>query len=414
MTAPSSTDDRLALRLLVVSRVVAARSGAGLRFQGLDGRYIEGIARHFRHVRVAAQVAVEGDNEAYLNFSRYVYRFSDPAIRVEELSMPRPGSPGMAATAAKQVRHWWQLRRQVGWCDLGLIFMPSYVGVLAASWCRLRRRPYAVYLGGDWGGYSPLAFRWRDWRSVLRRPYAWLNGRLERRVVVGAALALVSGAELLDRYAGATKVVRRTLPLAAFTAADLYKRTDTCEGDPCRLLFVGALLPGKGLQHLLAALSRLPGTTLDVAGTGRAEVESELRAIADREGVANRVRWRGYVAEPQELRTLYRTADIFVLPTLSEGAPRVVWEAMSQSLPVVTSDIPAIRAVLDPGVDAVLAPAADPEGLAAAIERVRRDGELRRALIERGLATARERLAGDPAEQAFVLIAEHVARRVRA
>ncbi len=404
----------LPLRLLVASRVVAARTGASVRFQALDGRYIDGIARAFDATRVAAQVMVEGEHAGYANYAAYRYEFTAPGLAVAPLPAPRAASPGIAATAWKLARQAWALRRETGWCDLAYVFMPSYIGTLAALWCRLRRRPYAVYLGGDWGGYSPHAFRWRGLRRGLLRPYAWLNGRLEALVVGGAALAIISGDELLRRYARPGRAVVRTEPLAALSAADVSDRPDTCQGTTVRLLFIGALLPGKGLQFLLEALVAIPNATLDVVGTGRDDARRQLDDVAARAGVADRVRWIGYVADPADIRAIYRAADVFVLPTLSEGAPRVVWEAMSQALPVITTDIPPIAAVLTDAVDALLVPPSDAGAIAAAVARLRDDGALRRALIARGRERARERLGRDPSAQAIALLREHVVPRVRA
>lgn len=401
------------LRLLVASRVVAASDSGNVRFQALDGRYIDGIARAFEQTHVAAQVMVEDRHAGYTNYAAYRFRFTAPGLQVAALPAPRAASPGIFATAWKLVRQAWALRRETGWCDLAYVFMPSYAGTLAALWCRVRRRPYAVYLGGDWGGYSPHAFRWQGFRRKLLRPYAWLNGRLEAFVVHGAALAVISGDELIRRYTRPGHAVVRTEPLAALSAADISEREDTCQGQIVRLLFVGALLPGKGLQFLLEALASIPDATLDVAGAGREDARRELEAVAERAGVMDRVRWLGYVADPAEIREIYRAADIFVLPTLSEGAPRVVWEAMSQALPVITTDIPPIAAVLANDVDAVLVPPSDAGAIATAVSRLREDPTLRRALIERGRERARERLGRDPSAQAIALLREHVVPRAR-
>jgi glycosyltransferase involved in cell wall biosynthesis len=406
MTAPEA--DTSGLRLLVVSRVVAARDTEGIRFQALDGHYIDGVARAFGATRVAAQMVVEGEHEAYDNFAAYAYHFAAPDLHVVPLPVARGASPGMVATAWKQVRQGLQLRGEVEWCDLAFVFLPAYAGSLAALWCRLKRRPYACYVGGDWVAYSPLAFRWRGLRSLLVRPYTWVNGWLEARAVQGAAIAIVSGETILERYRAAGVRAERTVPLAAFAAGDVFEREDTCGGPGVTLLFVGALLPGKGLQHLLAALPLVPDARLEVVGAGRDAFAEELRAIARGAGVEDRVRWHGYVAEPARLREIYRGADVFVLPTLSEGAPRVVWEAMSQGLPVVVSDIPPVRAALTPDVDAVFAPPADPSGIAGSVQRLRHDRHLRRALIRRGYERAAEKLGRDPATQAVELLRQYV------
>ena len=110
------------------------------------------------------------------------------------------------------------------------------------------------------------------------------------------------------------------------------------------LISVGHLNARKGQEIALAALAKIPGATLFLAGDGpeRARLEREAGA----KGLASRVRFLG-VQPHDALPGLLAAADIMVLPTISEGLANVWVEALACGTPVVTSDVGGAREVVD-------------------------------------------------------------------
>jgi len=74
--------------------------------------------------------------------------------------------------------------------------------------------------------------------------------------------------------------------------------------------------------------------------------------------------------------------DLFVLPSHREGFPRAAMEAAASGLPVIATDVRGCRQVVEPEVTGLLVPVRDPVPLAAAIDRLGRDDELRRRMAE--------------------------------
>ncbi|KQZ60908.1 glycoside hydrolase [Sphingopyxis sp. Root1497] len=101
------------------------------------------------------------------------------------------------------------------------------------------------------------------------------------------------------------------------------------------ILAVGALIPRKGQALVIDALPMLPGIHYWLAGTG--EEEARYRALAQRLGVADRVHFRGPVANA-DLPELYRAADVVVMPSTSEGLANAWVEALACGTPIVISD----------------------------------------------------------------------------
>lgn len=119
-------------------------------------------------------------------------------------------------------------------------------------------------------------------------------------------------------------------------------------GADIRLLSVGRLAHTKGHRYLIEALAMLkdeyPGLSLDIIGNG--DLRESLLALAGRLDVARRVRILAPVAH-DEMPDLYRRYDFFVMPSLWEGQPISLIEAMASMLPVVATQIDGIAEVLD-------------------------------------------------------------------
>ncbi len=151
-----------------------------------------------------------------------------------------------------------------------------------------------------------------------------------------------------------------------------------------RILMVARLVPRKGAEILIQAMAGLdlPHEVI-IAGDG--PYLNELKALAERKGVA--VSFPGMVAR-DTLADLYRSAEIFVLPSLRENFPMVLLEAMAAGCAVVTSD--AEGCVETVGDAAMITAAGKPAALARAIKRLSDHPQLRQALAARALRRARE------------------------
>ena len=157
-----------------------------------------------------------------------------------------------------------------------------------------------------------------------------------------------------------------------------------------RMIAVGRLSVEKGIEHLLTACRLLDPNVdygLTIAGTG--PLEADLRAAA---ADLPRVRFVGAV--PREaLGALYRDHDLFVTATLNEAFALVVLEALACGLPVVGTDIDAMRAVVREGETGLLIAPSDARALAGAIARIARDETFRLSLAANAYASVLPRYA---------------------
>jgi colanic acid/amylovoran biosynthesis glycosyltransferase len=154
-------------------------------------------------------------------------------------------------------------------------------------------------------------------------------------------------------------------------------------GQAHRLLFVGRLVPAKGVQFLLETITEIDGAILDIAGDGPQRKFLETKAASL--GIANRVRFLGYQSQGQ-VRELLRHADVFVMASFAEGLPVVLMEAMAAGLPVVATRIAGIPELVDDGQNGFLVPPGDPAVAAAAVRKLLEDAELRNRFAIAGRA----------------------------
>lgn len=157
-----------------------------------------------------------------------------------------------------------------------------------------------------------------------------------------------------------------------------------------RLACVGSLEPYKGHAVLLEALARIDprlDVVAELAGDGPARAALERAAIGL--DVAHRVRFLGPLARP-DVDALLARSDAFVLPSVvtpsgkCEGLPVAIMEAMAAGLPVVASAISGVPELVRHEDTGLLVEQRDPDGLAAAIQRLAADPGLRRRLGRRG------------------------------
>ncbi|MBI4412436.1 MAG: glycosyltransferase family 4 protein [Deltaproteobacteria bacterium] len=183
----------------------------------------------------------------------------------------------------------------------------------------------------------------------------WLADDLQRSPEIAAKVAYVPNGVDLERFSGRGVI-------------DPIKRGRSLCGHahptPIRLLSIGRLVENKGYRYLIEALSLLkadfPQVKLVIYGQGPLKVP--LTGLARSLNVGGQIEIRSPVAR-EEMPQVYCDFDFFVLPSLTEGLPMTILEAMAIRLPIVASDIAGVREILDENT-ATLAAARNPADLA--------------------------------------------------
>jgi glycosyltransferase involved in cell wall biosynthesis len=223
------------------------------------------------------------------------------------------------------------------------------------------------------------------WRSrVMLSPF--------RRIIAVSEEVKTRYAQGLHLSPRKLVVVRNAIRVPpAGRAGDPALRAALARGRPDYIVLTPARLhPQKGHVYLLAAAVRVPDATFVLAGDGplRAELEAQARAL----GIADRCVFLGYRADVPDLLA---AADLLVLPSLFEGLPVSVLEAMAAERPVVATAIGGTDEAIVPEESGLLVPPRDPAALASAIQRLRADPGLARRLALAGRARVEREFSSD-------------------
>jgi glycosyltransferase involved in cell wall biosynthesis len=226
--------------------------------------------------------------------------------------------------------------------------------------------------------------------ATAKQPGASKLARLKRReervwrsaegyVTITRGLADELGSQFGDRASLAVVPDGTRLPGDAGVPAARHAEDST---RPFVVAYAGHLYAWKGVDVLIDALARLPDVNgLIVGGHDREPDLARVKQVADRLGIAARVRFTGLV-EPSHVAGLLQRADVLALPNPASAistrstSPLKLFEYMAAGRPIVASDLPAIREILQNERTALLVPPGDPEALAGAVRRLHSDPPL--------------------------------------
>lgn len=186
------------------------------------------------------------------------------------------------------------------------------------------------------------------------------------------------------------RVVPNAVQLDSFDRPRYQALTDRPgpAGDRPVVLTVARLDGQKGLKYLLEAAALVPGAQFVLVGEG--PERAELEAMVGELGLGERVRFLGY---REDIPELLASCDLFVLPSLYEGLPLSVLEAMAAGRPVIATAIGGTDEIITNGHTGLLVPAASATALARAIRLLLANPTLAGHLALSGRAWVRERFS---------------------
>ncbi|MER7007980.1 glycosyltransferase [Dactylosporangium sp. NPDC000555] len=274
--------------------------------------------------------------------------------------------------------------------DAVLLRVPSAIGTLLHRVLRRRGTPFGLEVVGDpYDVFAPEASR-HPLRPLLRR---WFTRRLRAQCRAASAVSYVTERALQASYPaapGAVTVAYSSIQLEESAFAERPRRAAGAARVAIRLVSVASLeQPYKGVDVLIEAMPLLVDAGLEPSlvhvGDGRCRAGLE-RLVRERR-LGDRVCFAGAVPPGAAVRLFLDDADLFVLPSRTEGLPRALIEAMARGLPAVATGVGGVPELLS---TARLVPPGDPIALARAIIALAADPAAMAAASARNLARARD------------------------
>jgi glycosyltransferase involved in cell wall biosynthesis len=302
-------------------------------------------------------------------------------------ALPYYHGPLQYVLKARQVRHTMQeaLKEE----EAVILRVPGISGTVASNYLVTVGHPYGAEVVGDpYDVFAPDVVR-----HPLRRLFrARLPRDLRRLVAKADAVSYVTAEALQRRYPPSPKAFSThyssvTLPDDAFIAAP---RTVDGNQQSFVAIFVGSLAQlYKAPDVLLDAVSQCvrEGVDLKLLMAGDGIYRAQLEVQAAELGIQERVHFLRQVPPGEPVRAQFDQADLFVLPSKTEGLPRAMIEAMARGLPCIGTTVGGIPELLPPED---MVPPGDSAALASKISQVLRDPERRARMAARNLANAQE------------------------
>ncbi|MFM2304077.1 MAG: hypothetical protein RLZZ135_1487 [Cyanobacteriota bacterium] len=279
------------------------------------------------------------------------------------------------------------MRNAVGDNDAVILRIPSRLATDIQPLLKRHNRPFAVEVVADpFDVFAPGSI------DTPLRPFFrwWYTRNLQQDCAKATAAAYVTRLALQKRYPcphfsrGISDVV---LPDESIVAAPRPLRQDL---KSVTLVFVGSMSQLYKAPDVLikaVAICARQGLDLNLLMLGDGKYRAELEQLATSQNVSDRVKFLWQLAAGDAVQAQLDRADLFVLPSLTEGLPRAIIEAMARALPCIASQVGGIPELLSP--EDLFAPG-DVDALAHKIKEVITDPERMAQMSTRNLAKAQE------------------------
>lgn len=262
---------------------------------------------------------------------------------------------------------------------------------LLLTWRYYRRRPDVLHVRG-YGAGLDFVLRWAHGRNLAtvyqEHSTPDLTPRRWRGLPTGLNMATVvvavseTSAQALRRLCGVTRPIEVIPPIVTLNVQKTKtERVSGQDGHVVHILTIARLSEEKGLSYLIKAAGRVvaarPSVCFVIYGEG--PLRESLEAQIDAAHLRRQVYLAGSFTR-SELSAIMSTADVFVLPSITEGFPLSVIEAMAWGLPIVATAVGGVPELVEDGVTALLCPPRDVNALAQAILTLVNDPVRSRAL----------------------------------
>jgi glycosyltransferase involved in cell wall biosynthesis len=340
------------------------------------GRWISGLSAHFQEIGLLM-------HESSQRLPHQDYQVAEPNVKFVNL-----GPPGHYVDFFSKRRRIYRACKMVEGQTDGLLIRGMTPGQYSV-WRHIKV-PHKAFI---------LVRRPRQKRLVRVNPRMLLSATINkwrelnfRRIVRNDTVVIANSPLHVEELNKIYKIKAHFVPTNTIRNAEFSPYQVRPLNNPVRLFFCGRLHVLKGVGELLnsVAILRQQGINciLDIAGALTEPEYSEYQQLVDKLNINKYVNWHGRIPFGEGLLDLYRSSDIFVLPTYTEGFPRVIWEAAVSCCPIITTAVGGIPALLTNEQHALLVRSKDSEALVSAVKRLIDDFKLRQYLIQQAYQLA--------------------------
>lgn len=222
--------------------------------------------------------------------------------------------------------------------DVILLRLPTVLSPLVCFFSHIHKKKIVCHIKGTWSG----TLSGKKQQSFLEKnivlPFISAFDAYHYKLASNNP-TLVMGKEHLKNIQR-PKYPLHIINVSIVSKKHIYWRDDTCKGAKIKILFVGRIAPSKGLTHLIEACEQLFSNRYEINIVGDGMQKKEIESLLKRKNM-HHVKMLGSKSA-NLLTDIYIEHDIFILPSLNEGFPKVIYEAAARGLPIITTKVGSI------------------------------------------------------------------------
>ncbi|WP_270641868.1 glycosyltransferase family 4 protein [Paraclostridium sordellii] len=339
------------------------KQGDNYYCNGAFGRYLDELSKYIEKINVCVPVSKQ------TSLKNLDYKITSQNIYIQEM----PDYRNVIGSIKKSIPSIVALKSfSKHWKETVYIRWPSPYSYIVFLICRFKKIKTVVHIVGDSKSVVENGNKYKGLFKYLAIMYAKFQDTLLRKIMK-KSINISNGVGMRRIYSDINVPVNEIRTSTIMKQDIKEKKITLKEKNSVNLLYVGYLRQEKGLNYLLEALKLLERNTekdivLNIVGDGE-EYES-LNQLVKELGIEEKVNFKGYVPLGEALFQIYRENDIFVLPSLSEGTPRVLIEAMANGLAVIATDVGGIPYSITNNYNGILINKGNSNEIANSIEKV--------------------------------------------
>lgn len=342
-------------RILLVNNTIFYRKGEDLYLNKETGCFFIDLKELGNDVSAFQISQSKTEKDSFANFS-----LTDKNIKIHEVKRKNNRFTSF-------LKSFFVMQKAILKNDFVYIYYPGPICLIVALLCYIYRKPYGLYIRGEQG----------------------IDSKLSLIILRNAKIIFTISPKFTQNILSYNNNVHTIRPMISFVESDIEKERILNFDKTVNILYVGRLVFDKGLFELLDAVKILKDKKYKVhlnlvgGGTDYDKLESKVNI----EGLKKEVTFLGMLSEKQELIDIYKSNDVFVLPTYHEGFPRVLYEAMMMNIPIVTTFVGTINYLMKSEHNCLELKVKDVNSIVTAIERLLEKPNLAQNLVQQGRRT---------------------------
>lgn len=234
--------------------------------------------------------------------------------------------------------------------------------------------------------------------------YATLN-ELQMKKMLKNSVALVNGSGLRRLYSSNNNI--KEIRTSTFQKSEIFYRANKIESR-VNILYVGYMRHEKGVPFLLEAINDLneKGFDAHITLVGDGDRVTEYKNLASDLNIISKTNFKGHIPLGEALLSEYRSCNIFVLPSISEGTPRVLIEAMASGAAVIATNTGGIPFTVKNGENGLLVPVENYKEISSSIKYLLENQDSMTKLINNGYKFAEKNTLENHVDEVYAFIKE--------